>query len=128
MGLSPSDLSPQLGSIAGPHRENIPQTHNLPTPGKNPAGANAYDWNYLLMPIPGAARGAVESEARRGMGSDDDEGVSGADLLDGVRSRHHDHRHPCRDGCRDLRAVGPQLCLVPCCRTGELNLPELLCI
>jgi len=38
------------------------------------------------MPIPGAARGAVESAARHGMGSDDDEGVPGADLLDGVRS------------------------------------------
>ena len=42
--------------------------------------------NSLLMPIPGAARGAVESAARHGMGSDDDEGVPGADLLDGVRS------------------------------------------
>jgi len=37
------------------------------------------------MPV-GAARRAVESEARLGMGSHDDEGVSGEDLLDSVRS------------------------------------------
>lgn len=61
----------------------------------------------------------MESEGRFEVGPNDNEGVSGADLLDGVRPWRHDGHNSSHHGRRDIRDVCAQLRLVPYRRAGK---------